>query len=323
MDHPDWAGGISPAAYLYQRIQQSIPAGQQMPPPPTSREVLMFFQPAPDPPAVPALPVVPVAHADINSVIDPQLLLQRAAPPAEEIAQASVYSSSDESGSTSESDNVKFFKSSTPRGRSARVSYAIPAIPADYPRPAYSRPVSPPPPVAVVADIDDIQLPVANPHVTPRVTKCLPKGKRHIKGKVAIAKGAVVDIQWQYPSNSKGSHNKRLGYGVLVNGKVEWTAHDLMTSRFINPEKEIVFYWERRPSNAKMLPRIRNHLAMTSHQLGSAINREMAKRLPDAEQEAIAVLLKYNSVTWYNPGITVRDAILVSDRYVVDDMVMQ
>lgn len=324
-DHPDWSGGISPAAYLYWRIQQSIPAGQQIPPPLTSREVLMFFPPAPDPPAVPALPGVPVAHADINSVINPQLLLHRVATQAEGIAQASVYassdeSSSDESDSASESHDVKFFKPSTPRGRSAQVNYAIPAIPADYPRPAYSQPVSPTPSAAVAADIDDIQLSVASPHVTPRVTKSLPKGKRN---KEAIAKKAVVEVQWQYPNNVKSSHNKPLGHGVLVNGKLEFTAHDLMSTRFIDTDKEIVSYWERRPNNAKMLPRIRNHLAMTSHQLGSAVNREMAECLPDVEQEAIAVLLKYNSVIWYNPGITVPDAILGSVRYVVNDMMMQ
>jgi hypothetical protein len=249
----------------------------------------MFFHPAPDSPAVPALPVVPVAHADINSVINPQLLLQRVATQAEEIANASVYSSSDEyssdesssneSDSASESHDVKFIKPSTPQRRSAQVNYAIPAIPADYPRPAYWQPVPPTPSAAVAADVDDIHLSVASPHVTPRVTKSLPKGKRHIKSKVAIAKNAVVEIQWQCLNNVKSSHNKCLGYGVLVNGKLEFTAHDLLSTRFIDTDKEIVSYWERRPINAKLLSRIRNHLAMTSHQLGSAVNREMAKRL--------------------------------------------
>ncbi|KAJ9096555.1 hypothetical protein QFC20_006413 [Naganishia adeliensis] len=302
-DHPDWVGGLSPAKYVYRRIQASIPAGQQMPLLPNSREVLMFFQLSPDPPVVPALPAVSVG----NAVIDPQLLLQRAAPQEERIVEAQSDSSSD-----SESDDEDWFRAPL-RGLNEQLNYAIPAIPADYPRPTYPRAASPTPSIAV---IDEMEL----PEIAPRVTKPLPKGKSHAKvakPKIAMADGSIVAIEWQCPNNG---HNKRLGYGVEQPcGKVSWTAYDLMQNVYIDPDQHIGAFWEKRANDYRTLGRIRVHLAMNSHQLGSAINRAMAKRLRQAEQNAIAVLLDSIAVLWYNPGITIKDAMLVSDEYIVSD----
>ena len=162
-DHPDWTGGLSPAAYVYQRIQRVIPAGQQMPPSPSALDVLMFFQPSPDPPAVAALPVVPIADV----AIDPRLLAQPAALAAvpeplapvaheDEWANETDSDSSSDGSSDTESVDAEYFRRGTPRGRRARTNYAIPQIPAYYPRPVYQRAQSPTP---CKANIDEMQSP--------------------------------------------------------------------------------------------------------------------------------------------------------------------
>ncbi|KAJ9098014.1 hypothetical protein QFC20_006045 [Naganishia adeliensis] len=117
-------------------------------------------------------------------------------------------------------------------------------------------------------------------------------------------------------------HNKRLGYGVeQPYGKVNWTASDLMQNVYIDSDQHIIAYWEKRANDYCTLGRIRVHLAVNSHQPGSAINRAMAKRLPEAEQNAIAVLLDSNAILWYNPGITIKNTMLVSDELVRHVMV--
>ncbi|KAJ9097889.1 hypothetical protein QFC20_006112 [Naganishia adeliensis] len=260
----------------------SIPAGQQTPPLPNSREVLILFQLSPDPPAVPALPIVSV----VNVVINPQLFLQRTAPQEERIIEAQSDSSSD-----SESDDEDWFRAPL-RGRSAQAIYAIPAIPEDYPRPTYPRASSPTPSIPV---IDEMEL----PEIAPRVTKPLLKGKSHAKvtkPKIAMADGSIVAIEWQYPNN-----NKRLGTSTSVLISIS-----LPTGK---SERTFIARWAE-------------ILAMNSHQPGSAINRSVAKRLPHAEQDAIAVLLDGNAVLWYNPGITIEDAMLVSDEYIVNDVMV-
>ena len=131
-----------------------------------------------------------------------------------------------------------------------------------------------------------------------------------------LPEGAIRKVGWTYGN----APVKRLAYGVVPykGAKIKLTAHERKHLLYVSPERHIIAYWDRRPADHRMLPNIRKHLGIEAHHLGSPVNRAMAKRLPEHEREAIAVLLAKNALIGYCPGITTDSAIILGDIYSIE-----
>jgi hypothetical protein len=168
-----------------------------------------------------------------------------------------------------------------PVAGNAAINYEIPALPENVqPRFVYQAPVSP---TRAVAPVVEVPVPI-------------------------LTTGVITRAQWNYPHNGI---NRRLGYTVTqLNGNVRTSAFERMDREYFNHEEMIILFWNTRrvPTDRRTIPRIQNHLASVSDNLGSAINRAIANRLGEDERNAIALLIRYDATIFYRPGITTFEA---------------
>jgi hypothetical protein len=300
---------LSPASLVQQFHQQFLPLGQ-VAARPQGMDMLRWFQlgfppgpfqfeiPVVQPQAINPQALMPQAReeerpassgSDARSVTDIGLDRDLFEDPEQELAFAlQVFQEREQDvfGVNVAVNPAEAPAANAPVAGNAAINYEIPALPENVqPRFIYQAPVSP---TRAVAPI--VEVPVPN-----------------------LTTGVITRAQWNYPHNGI---NRRLGYTVTqLHGNVRTSAFERMDREYFNHEEMIILSWNTRrvPTDRRTIPRIQNHLASVSDNLGSAIDRAIANRLGEDERNAIALLIRHDDTIFYRPGITIFEARMLAN----------